>query len=143
MYTVKILSVFLLDLQVIVKYKLFVQVLCQGSNDYISGIHYEVGLLKFVILKGAMRYIRLLLATLIWLLTFSGTQVFDDRSLIKQLEYLFKAEMHCGEMGCSQRILIRQPPSKSLAESMTAIDDRTIMNRMHFTKEMRIQVLKE
>lgn len=90
-----------------------------------------------------MRYIRLLLATLIWLLTFSGTQVFDDRSLIKQLKYLFKAEMHCGEMGCSQRILIRQALSNSLAESLAAVDDRTIMNRMHFTKEMRIQVLKE
>lgn len=90
-----------------------------------------------------MRYIRLLLATLVWFLAFSGTQICDNQSLPKRLKYLFKADMYCGEMGCGQRILIRQPPSKSLAESLTAVDDRVVMTRMGFTKEMRIQVLKE
>lgn len=90
-----------------------------------------------------MRYIKLLVLTFVWFLTYSGTTISKHQSLTKQLNYLFKAELHCGEMGCSQRILLKQPPSKSLAESLTAVDDRTIMGRLHFTKDMRIQVLKE
>ena len=90
-----------------------------------------------------MRYMKSLLLIFIWSLSCSGTTVCDHRSLTKQLKYLFKADIYCGEMGCAQRILIRQPPSESLAESLVAVDDRTVMNRMHFTKEMRIQVLKE
>lgn len=64
-------------------------------------------------------------------------------SNVRQQKYLEKTALIRDKRAYGQSIVLIKPPAENWADDFIAKDDRAIMGTLNFTREMRIQVLKE